>query len=106
MLARFVDGDKRSKTRDYAMVLLSQSYQETNQLDKALATIRDALATYPASQYLGAMKARLNSAKRQAGGPEAATAPPPPAPVIVSPTTAAPTPAAPAPAAATPPATH
>jgi tetratricopeptide (TPR) repeat protein len=102
LLARFVEGDRKSKTRDYAMVLLSHSYQETNQLDKALATIRDAIGNYPASQYLGAMKARLNSAKRQAGGPEAAAMPAPavPAPAAAAPAAAAPQPAAPAPAPA------
>ncbi|HYI01072.1 tetratricopeptide repeat protein [Hyalangium sp.] len=96
LLARFVDGDKKSKTRDYAMVLLAQSYQETHQLDKALATIREAIGNYPASQYLGAMKARLNSAKRQAGGPEAVAAPAVPAPAAAAP---APAPAASAPTA-------
>jgi len=95
LLARFVEGDKKSKTRDYAMVLLAQSYQETNQLDKALATIRDAIGNYPASQYLGAMKARLNSAKRQAGLiPDAPAAPAAAAP---APAAAAPAPAAPTP---------
>lgn len=102
LLARFVDGDKKSKTRDYAMVLLAQSYQETNQLDKALATIRDALANYPNSQYLGAMKARLNSAKRQQGGDTAAPAVPAPAPVQAAPAAAAPATAPPAPAPAAP----
>ncbi|WP_224240931.1 tetratricopeptide repeat protein [Hyalangium gracile] len=103
LLARFVEGDKKSKTRDYAMVLLSQSYQETNQLDRALATIREALANYPASQYIGAMKARLNSAKRQAGElPAAAPGAAAPAPAAAAPATAAPAPAAPAPAAPTP----
>ncbi|WP_224369954.1 tetratricopeptide repeat protein [Hyalangium versicolor] len=103
LLARFVDGDKKSKMRDYAMVLLAQSYQETNQLDKALATIRDALANYPNTQYLGAMKARLNSAKRQQGGGDAAApAVPAPAPVQVSPVGAAPATAAPAAAAPAP----
>ena len=103
LLAHFVDKDRKSKTRDYAMVLLAHSYQETNQLDKSLATIRDALATYPASQYLGAMKARLNSAKRQQAGPEAAAVP---APATAAPAVAPPRPAAPAPAPAPAPGTN
>jgi outer membrane protein assembly factor BamD (BamD/ComL family) len=102
LLSHFVDKDRKSKTRDYAMVLLAHSYQETHQLDKSLATIRDALATYPASQYLGAMKARLNSAKRQQAGPEAAAAPVAPAPATAAPAVAPPQPAAPAPAAPAP----
>jgi len=101
LLARFVEGDKKSKTRDYAMVLLAQSYQETNQLDKALATIRDAIGNYPASQYLGAMKARLNSAKRAAGlTTDAPAVPGAPAAAAPAPTAAAPAPAAAAPAPA------
>jgi TolA-binding protein len=111
LLARFVEGDKKSKTRDYAMVLLAQSYQESNQAEKALATIRDAIGNYPASQYLGAMKARLNSAKRQLGlltDSAAAPAPGTPAPATAAPATAAPAPApaAPAPAAPAPAAAH
>ena len=97
MLVRFVEGDKKSKTRDYAMVLLAQSYQESKQPEKALETVREALANYPASQYLGAMKARLNSVKRQMGLiPDAA-----PAPAVAAPATPAAQPAAPAPAPAT-----
>ncbi len=102
-LARFVEGDKKSKTRDYAMVLLAQSYQETNQPEKALETAREALATYPASQYLGAMRARLNAAKRAMGVPDpapAAAPAPKPAPPKPAPPAAQPAAPAPAPAAA------
>jgi tetratricopeptide (TPR) repeat protein len=74
LLARFVEGDKKSKTRDYAMLLLAQSYQETGAFDKAADTVRDALATYPATQYLTQFRGRLNSAKRAASG--GADAPP------------------------------
>ncbi|MET0401655.1 MAG: hypothetical protein ABW123_04590 [Cystobacter sp.] len=98
-LARFVAGDKKSKTRDYAMLLLSHSYQETGDLDKAMATVQEALSTYPASEFLPQMRSRTNSIRRQrAGGaeaaaaPAAAAAPKPLVPVTV------PLPAAPAPA--------
>ena len=64
LLARYVADDKKSTHRDYAMVLLAQSYQETNQLDKAAQTARDGLSQYPNSQYRGAMMARLNAVKR------------------------------------------
>jgi TolA-binding protein len=106
LLTRFVEGDKKSKTRDYGMVLLAQSLQESNQAEKALATIRDAIATYPSSQYLGAMKARLNSAKRQLGlidGAAPAQGAAAPAAAPAAPATAAPAAAAPA---TTPPAAH
>ncbi|MFB1479117.1 tol-pal system YbgF family protein [Corallococcus sp. RDP092CA] len=76
LLARFVEGDKKSKTRDYAMLLLAQSYQETGAFDKAADTVRDALATYPATQYLAQFRGRLSSAKRAAaGGADAAAVP-------------------------------
>ncbi|WP_043321567.1 tetratricopeptide repeat protein [Corallococcus coralloides] len=75
LLARFVEGDKKSKTRDYAMLLLAQSYQETGAFDKAADTVRDALATYPATQYLSQFRGRLNSAKRAAAGGDAAAMP-------------------------------
>ncbi|MFP2902205.1 tetratricopeptide repeat protein [Corallococcus sp. 4LFB] len=76
LLARFVEGDKKSKTRDYAMLLLAQSYQETGAFDKAADTVRDALATYPATQYLSQFRGRLSSAKRAAaGGTDAAALP-------------------------------
>jgi tetratricopeptide (TPR) repeat protein len=93
LLVRFVEGDKKSKTRDYALVLLAQSYQESKQPEKALETVREALANYPASPYLGAMKARLNSVKRQMG----LITEPAPAPAAAP----AAQPAAPAPAPAT-----
>jgi tetratricopeptide (TPR) repeat protein len=76
LLARFVDGDKKAKTRDYAMLLLAQSYQETNQLDKALATAQDALATYPASEFAPQLRGRSATVRRlKSGGSEAAPAP-------------------------------
>jgi tetratricopeptide (TPR) repeat protein len=97
LLARFVAEDKKSKSRDYAMLLLAQSYQETNQLDKAAQTARDGLAQYPNSEFAPQMKGRLSTVKRLQGGgaPDGAD----PATVTVG--TAAPTPgtaAAPAPA--------
>ncbi|MBZ4331596.1 tetratricopeptide repeat protein [Corallococcus sp. AS-1-6] len=75
LLARFVEGDRKSKTRDYAMLLLAQSYQETGAFDKAADTVRDALATYPATQYLSQFRGRLSSAKRAAAGGDAAAVP-------------------------------
>ncbi len=78
LLARFVAGDKKAKTRDYALLLLAQSYQETNELDKAQATILEALNSYPASEYYPQMRSRQSSIRRQrTGGAEAAAAPAP-----------------------------
>ncbi len=90
LLTRFVEGDKKSKTRDYAMLLLAQSLTDTNQLDKALAVAREATETYPNTQYMPQLRGRIATVKRAMGGPEAAAAPAPGA------APAAPAPAAPA----------
>ncbi|MFP2912867.1 tetratricopeptide repeat protein, partial [Pyxidicoccus sp. 3LFB2] len=78
LLARFVEGDKSSKTRDYAMLLLAHSYQEVGQFEKALETARDAAGTYPNSQYQPQFRGRIATVKR-AMNPEAAGAPAAPA---------------------------
>lgn len=100
LLQRFVTEDRKSKSRDYAMLLLAQSYQEINQLEKAAEIARDALGAYPASEFAQQLRGRLATVKRLQGG---ATAEP-----AVTVGTAAPTPATPAaapgaPAAGTPP---
>jgi TolA-binding protein len=78
LLSRFVEGDRKSKTRDYAMLLLAQSLQETNQMQKGLDLIRDAIATYPNSEFAPQMRGRLATIKRamnpEAAAPGAATA--------------------------------
>lgn len=71
LLQRFVDGDKKSKTRDYAMLLLAQSLQETNQLDKAADMARAGIGEYPNSQFASQFRGRLATVKRLAS-PEAA----------------------------------
>ncbi|HYV49697.1 MAG TPA: outer membrane protein assembly factor BamD [Myxococcaceae bacterium] len=116
LLARFVTEDKKSKSRDYAMLLLAQSYQETNQLDKAAQVARDGLSQYPNSEFAPQMKGRLSTVKRlQSGGaadgadpaagtPGTAAAPAPaaakapaPGPATTQPAAAPAAPAAPAP---------
>jgi tetratricopeptide (TPR) repeat protein len=104
LLARFVTEDKKSKSRDYAMLLLAQSYQETNQLEKAAATARDGLATYPNSEFAPQMKGRLSTVKRLQSGGDAAGADPAAAAAAPASKPAAPAAPAPAPAATQPPA--
>jgi TolA-binding protein len=67
-LARFIKEDKRSKTRDYAMLLLAQAYDQTSQFEKAAEVARDALATYPNSEFTPQLKGRLSAAKRGMAG--------------------------------------
>ncbi|WP_371928635.1 tetratricopeptide repeat protein [Myxococcus vastator] len=64
LLARFVDGDRKSKTRDYAMLLLAHSYQEVGQYDKALEIARDAAGAYLNSQYQSQFRGRIATVKR------------------------------------------
>jgi TolA-binding protein len=95
MLQRFVDEEKRSKNRDYAMLLLAHSLEQTNQLDKAADVARDALGTYPNSEFAPQLRARLASVKRQQAG-TAAPATVPTAPIAAPGQAPAATTAAPA----------
>lgn len=75
LLSRFVEGDKKSKTRDYAMLLLAQSLQETGQLQKGADVVRDAIGTYPNSEFQGQMRGRLATIKRAMNPTPEAAAP-------------------------------
>lgn len=75
MLTRFMDTEKRSKNRDYAMLLLAHSLEQTGQLDKAAAVARDALGTYPDSEFAPQLRGRLASVKRLQSGTAAPAAP-------------------------------
>ncbi len=63
-LQRFVTNDRKSKSRDYAMLALASAYENTAQADKAVETAKEALSTYPNSTVLTQLKNRLASAKR------------------------------------------
>ncbi|HEX4620012.1 MAG TPA: tetratricopeptide repeat protein, partial [Myxococcaceae bacterium] len=83
LLLKVINADKRARQRDYAMLLLATSYDEAGQHDKAADTARDAIGSYPDSQYLGPLKTRLTVAKRQMAALAAdggTTAPQAPAP--------------------------
>ena len=66
-LQRFVENDKRSKNREWAMALLAQAHEQTGHPELAAAVAREALGTYPASQFSPMLRARLASAKRAMG---------------------------------------
>ncbi|QDE83738.1 MULTISPECIES: tetratricopeptide repeat protein [Myxococcus] len=76
LLARFVDGDRKSKTRDYAMLLLAHSYQEVGQYDKALEIARDAAGAYLNSPYQSQFRGRIATVKRLMNPESAAPAAP------------------------------
>ena len=88
-LTRFVEGDKKAKMRDFAMLMLMQSYDMTGNKEQAVAIAKEAWQTYPASDFRNQFINRL-----QRTAPAAAPAP------------AAPAPAAPAPAPAPAPGTR
>jgi tetratricopeptide (TPR) repeat protein len=98
-LGKFVESDRKSKTRDYAMLLLSQAYEQTQQFEKAIEVARAAIAAYPSSEFLPGLKARLSAGKKsgeaQAGAPVPAPtkSPSPDAGAAAAPSTPAPTPA-------------
>jgi len=66
-LARFVVEDKKAKSRDYAMLLLAHSYEQTGHLDKAAETAREALATYPNSDFANQLRTRLGVVQKMMG---------------------------------------
>jgi tetratricopeptide (TPR) repeat protein len=67
-LVRFVEGDKRAKTRDFAMLLLVQAYDAVGQRDKAIEIAREASTTYPNSEFGQAFRNRLMRRETPSGG--------------------------------------
>ncbi len=86
MLSRFVVEDKKAKTRDYAQLLLAQSYEQSGKLDQALGTIREALGTYPNSEFAPQLRARLGAVKRAMNIKGEAANPSNQAPLVAAPT--------------------
>ena len=69
-LKTFVEKDRRSKNREWAMTLLAQAYEQTGKPEQAASVAREALGMYPASQFTPMLKARLSAAKRAMSGSE------------------------------------
>lgn len=84
-LQRFIDGDKKAKLRDFAMVLLMQSYDMTGKKDEAVAVAKEAWTTYPSSDFRMQFVSRLQKTVPAAPGPAPAPAPAP-GPVAPAPT--------------------
>ena len=80
-LTRFADGDKKAKLRDFAMMMLMQSYDMTGAKDQAVATAKEAFSTYPSSDFRMQFLARLQRTATPAPAPAPVPAPAPgPAP--------------------------
>ncbi|WP_063934847.1 tetratricopeptide repeat protein [Archangium violaceum] len=74
-LTRYIESDRKAKNRDYAMLLLAQSLQETNQLEKAVQMVNDGVTQHPASEYISQFRGRLATVRRlMSGGAAAAPA--------------------------------
>ncbi len=63
-LSNFVNADRKAKTRDYAMLLLAQSYEQTGALDKAMKTATDAVMQHPASEFIPQLRGRIATVRR------------------------------------------
>jgi hypothetical protein len=75
-LTRYIESDRKAKNRDYAMLLLAQSLQETNQYEKAVQMVNDGVTQHPASEYIPQFRGRLATVRRlMTGGTAAAPAP-------------------------------
>jgi TolA-binding protein len=58
-LTRFTDGDKKARTRDFALVMLMQSHESVGNKDKAVEYAKEGFQTYPASEFKGQFISRL-----------------------------------------------
>jgi TolA-binding protein len=78
-LTRFVEGDKKARTRDFALIMLMQSHDMLGNKDKATEYAKEGWQTYPASEFRMQFINRLQRATQPAA-PVAAPAPTPAAP--------------------------
>jgi TolA-binding protein len=74
-LSRFTEGDKKAKLRDFALMMLMQSYDMTGQKDLAVAAAREGLNNYPGSDFRMQFVSRLQRTN-PAAAPAAPAAPP------------------------------
>ncbi len=84
-LTRFVDGDKKARLRDFALMLLMQSHDVLGNKEKSIEYAKEGFSTYPASEYRMQFLTRLQRTMAPATpAPVPAQAPvvPSPAPVV------------------------
>lgn len=91
-LTRFVEGDKRARVRDFAMLMLSQSHDMVGNRDQGYAVAKEALASYPSSDFRSQLSARASR-----GGSKGAAATPAPESAPAAPPAVAPSSPSPAP---------
>ncbi len=78
-LTRFADGDKKAKLRDFALLMLMQSYDVTGNKEQAVATAKEAFNSYPSSDFRMQFLSRLQRTAAPAAAPPAAVPAPAPA---------------------------
>ncbi len=83
-LSQYVNNDRKARNRDYAMLMLAQSYEQTGALEKAAKTVQDALAQHPSTEFASQLRGRLATVKRAMSGNTAAPGPAP-APAAAAP---------------------
>ncbi|MCU0700228.1 MAG: tetratricopeptide repeat protein [Myxococcaceae bacterium] len=74
-LTRFVEGDKKARTRDFALIMLMQSNDMLGNKDKAVEYAKEGWQTYPASEFRMQFINRLQRATQPAATPQAPAAP-------------------------------
>ncbi|MBL8920747.1 MAG: tetratricopeptide repeat protein [Myxococcaceae bacterium] len=79
-LTRFVEGDKKARTRDFALVMLVQSHDVVGNKDKAIEYAKEGWQTYPASEFRNQFIGRLQRSMATPAAAPPATAPAAPAP--------------------------
>lgn len=77
-LTRFVEGDKKARTRDFALIMLMQSHDMLGNKEKSIEYAKEGWNTYPASEFRMQFLNRLQRTATPAAQP-AAPAPPAPA---------------------------
>lgn len=78
-LTRFVEGDKKARTRDFALVMLVQSHDMMGNKDKAVEYAKEGWQTYPASEFRNQFIGRLQRSMPTPAAPAPANAPSAPA---------------------------
>lgn len=64
-LSRFVKASPKAKSRDYALALLADSYQQMHHYQEAIDTAKAGLAAYPHSQFAASFRHRIRSAQAE-----------------------------------------
>jgi len=65
-LTRFIERFNGRTNKDYAHALLARAYESLGNKEKAEATLRDGISSYPASQFIPLMRRHLSNLRKEA----------------------------------------